>query len=229
MLTKFGTDIWIADGQIVSVIGFRYPTRMAVIRLADGTLFIWSPVALSDELRQAVDTIGKVAHIVAPNTLHHLFLPDWITAYPDAKIHGAPKLAQKRKDIAFDDELSEIPNPAWDGQIDQVVLQCAITTEVVFFHIASGTVIFTDLLQQFPNDWHSGWRRVVARLDLMVCKEPSVPRKFRISFVKRTAARKVMRKIYAWPAQSVLMAHGNPVTSDAPLYLRRAFAWLLRD
>ena len=35
-LQAFGQDIWIADGESVSVAGFHYPTRMAIIRLGDG-------------------------------------------------------------------------------------------------------------------------------------------------------------------------------------------------
>ena len=64
MLKPFGPDIWIAEGPVVSAyLGFRYPTRMAVIRLpnaegGDGGLFIWSPVALTDELRAAVEALG---------------------------------------------------------------------------------------------------------------------------------------------------------------------------
>lgn len=42
MLKEFGHEIWIADGPHVSVAGFRCPTRMAVIRLSDGGVFIWS-------------------------------------------------------------------------------------------------------------------------------------------------------------------------------------------
>uniref|UniRef100_UPI0019544AF1 hypothetical protein n=1 Tax=Klebsiella pneumoniae TaxID=573 RepID=UPI0019544AF1 len=38
MLKQFGQDIWIADGADVVVAGFHYPTRMAVIRLANGHL-----------------------------------------------------------------------------------------------------------------------------------------------------------------------------------------------
>ena len=38
----------------------------------------------------------------------------------------------------------------------------AITTEVVFFHARSGTVLFTDLVQQLPAHWFSGWRALVA-------------------------------------------------------------------
>lgn len=101
-----------------------------------------------------------------------------------------------------------------------------ITTEVVFFHAKSGTVLFTDLIQQLPASSFSGWRALVAKLDLMVGPEPSVPRKFRVAFTNRRAARDSLERIFAWPAEKVLMAHGTPVEKDAPAFLRRAFGWL---
>jgi hypothetical protein len=136
-------------------------------------------------------------------------------------------LREKRKDIVFDVDLGSAPNPDWAGQIDQVLmLGNLITTEVVFFHIKSGTVLFTDLIQQFPVGSFSGWRAVVAKLDLMVGPEPSVPRKFRIAFINRRAARASLERVFAWPAEKVLMAHGTPVEQDARAFLRRAFGWL---
>lgn len=228
MLKEFGPNIWIADGtDVVAAMGFHYPTRMAVIRLANGDLFIWSPTALTATLCAAVDRLGPVRHLVAPNSLHHVFLPDWKLAYPEALVYAAPGLRQKRKDIVFDRDLSETPEASWTGEIDQAVMNGnAITTEVVFFHLPSGTVLFTDLLQRFPADWFTGWRGIVAKLDLMVAPEPTVPRKFRVAFTQRKAARVALSRILSWPAQKVLMAHGTPVTEGGQVFLRRAFAWL---
>ena len=227
MLKEFGHEIWTADGPNVAVIGFHYPTRMAVMRLSDGSLFIWSPIRLADSVRAAVEAIGQVRHIIAPNSLHHLFLPEWKRAYPGAKVYAPPGLRKKRKDIVFDADLGRAPSPDWVEEIDQVLVHGnLITTEVVFFHGKSGTVLFTDLIQQLPNNLISGWRAVVAKLDLMVGPEPSVPRKFRAAFTNRRAARDSLAYIFAWPAEKVLMAHGTPVENDAREYLRRAFGWL---
>ncbi len=212
---------------MVTVLGFRYPTRMAVIRLADGGLFVWSPVALTDDLKTKVTALGPVRHIVAPNSLHHLFLPEWVNAFPEALVSAPPGLRAKRKDIAFDADLDDRPPPDWAGEIDQVVMRGnKITTEVVFFHRASGTILFTDLLQQFPSGWHTGWRALIARLDLMVEEEPAVPRKFRLAFTDKELARAGLAQIRSWPAEQVLMAHGTPVIENAKDYLRRAFNWL---
>lgn len=212
---------------MIAALGFHYPTRMAIIRLANGDLFIWSPITLTNELRVEVDLLGNVRHLVAPNSLHHVFIADWKHAYPDAHLYAPPGLREKRKDLPFDLDLANEPSPYWEGEIDQVpMLGNIITTEVVFFHARSGTVLFTDLLQQLPANWFSGWRALVAKWDLMLCPEPAVPRKFRLAFTDRSAARISLERILSWPAKGVLMAHGTPVTEDGRAFIARAFRWL---
>jgi len=226
MLSEFAENIWIADGPEVSVLGFNYPTRMTVIRLKDG-LFIWSPVALSEDLKSQVDALGIVRWVIAPNNLHHLFLTDWHTAYPDAQLWAAPRLPSKRKDLSFHAVLSDTPSPEWAQDIEQVCIKGnAITEEVVFFHKPSGTVLFTDLLQQFPKGYHTGWRGIVAKLDKMVEPEPAVPRKFRMAFFNRNAARESLGKVLAWPSERVILAHGRPVQQHGKTFLATAFTWL---
>jgi len=228
MLTEFGPNIWIADGPTVTAAaGFHYPTRMAVIRLTSGDLVLWSPTALTDDLRAEVETLGAVRYLVPPNSLHHTFLGDWQRAYPDATVYAPPGLREKRKDIRFDADFSDGPIAAWAGEIDHAIMWGnRITTEVVFFHRQSGTAIFTDLIQQFPRGWFKGWRALIARLDLMTAAEPTVPRKFRVAFTDRRAARESLRRILAWPTEKVIIAHGPPITDDGQAFLRRAFRWL---
>ncbi len=230
MLQKFGPQIWLVDGPVVTAAaGFHYPTRMAVIRLTNGDLLVWSPVALTEDLRAAVDALGQVRHLVPPSTLHDSFVAQWQTAYPAAAVYAPPGLRERRPDIVFAADLGDTPPPAWGDDLDLVLMRGnRITTEVVFFHRPSGTAIFTDLLQQFLPGWFRGWRAIVARLDLMVGAEPSVPRKFRVAFSDRAAARAAVDRILGWPVEQVLMAHGAPVTTDAAAFLRRAFAWLRR-
>jgi hypothetical protein len=201
---------------------------MAVIRLADGGMFVWSPVGSSEALRKAVEQLGSVRFVVAPNSLHHLYLAEWQSAYPAAKMIAAPGLAARRSDLRFDGALGEQADVAWAGDIDQVLMRNALTTEAVFFHRASRTVLFTDIVQHFPPGWFSGWRAIVARLDRMTGAEAAVPQKFRLGFVDREAARAALQRILAWPAERVLMAHGSPITTNGRAFIARAFAWLSR-
>ncbi len=228
LIELFGPDIWLFNGPSVSAMGgFVYPTRMVVIRLADGHLWVWSPITLTEAVKREMDELGLVSDIIAPNSLHDLALSDWHAAYPAARLHAAPGLAEKRPDLGFDTVLSDEPDPAWAGEIDQVVVPGnAITTETVFHHRASGTILFTDLLQQFPPDWFSGWRRWIARMDGMITDLPAVPKKFRLAFTDRAAARQAIRRVLDWPAEALIIAHGQPVKASAAGILRQAFAWL---
>ncbi|WP_375429193.1 DUF4336 domain-containing protein [uncultured Sphingomonas sp.] len=227
MLEPFGQDLWLASGPVVAVAGFHYPTRMAAIRLDDGTLFIWSPVALSDTLRAAIDALGEVRWLIAPNTLHHLFLAEWQRAYPQATLYAPSDLRKRRKDLSFSDFPAR-GAAAWSGAIDHVIVNGnRITTEVVFFHTPSRTVLFTDLIQQFDRNSFTGWRSLIAQLDGMTTSEPRVPRKFRYTFFNRRVARAALRQIVIWPADRLVMAHGSPLRNDARNVVRRAFEWLL--
>lgn len=227
MLAPFGEALWLADGPVVESYGFRYPTRMAVIRLEDGGLFVWSPVALTDELRAAVDALGEVRFLVTPTAMHHLALPEWKRAYPRARLFAAPGSRSRAEHIAFDDNLFDSPPAEWADEIDQLlVFGNRIATEVVFFHRKSRTVLIADLLQQFPPGWFKGWRALVAKLDRMTGAEPQTPMKFRMAFADRNAARKSLKRILDWPAEKVVIAHGALVTADGKAFLARAFGWL---
>jgi hypothetical protein len=88
-------------------------------------------------------------------------------------------------------------------------------------------VIFTDLIQHFRPTWFTGWRAVVAKMDRLTGPEPAVPQKFRIAFVNRRAARAALKRILAWPARQVLLAHADPIKDEAREFIARAFRWLM--
>jgi hypothetical protein len=230
-MTPFGPDLWLTDGPAVTgAAGFQFPTRMAVVRLpGEHGLWVWSPVALTPGVRVATDNLGPVRHLIAPNSLHHTFLADWVRAYPDAQVHAAPGLTKQTAGTAINSVLGDAPDPAWAGAVDQVVVRGnRITTEVVFFHRSSATTLVTDLVQHIPKGWYRGWRAVVARLDLMAAPAPSVPRKFRVMTTDKVAAREAVERILDWPADRLVMAHGAPVETEGQATLQRAFGWLVR-
>lgn len=226
-LIPLGPDLWTVEGpRIRGAAGFDFPTRMCLARLSDGTLWVHSPVALTPDLSDALAQIGPVGHLVAPNDLHHRFLLTWAATYPDALIHATPGVAGKCPGVTVDHTLRATPTPDWADCFDQVYFdRNIITPEAVFFHRASGTAIFTDLLQQMPSGWYSGIRAAVARIDLMTGDHPAVPRKFRAAFRNRRALRAAIAQVTRWPVEKLVMAHGPVVDTDAAKALTRAFAW----
>jgi hypothetical protein len=66
MLTAFAEHIWTA-ARPARFWGVETGSRMTVVRLAGGGLFVHSPVALDPATRRAVDALGPVRAVVAPS------------------------------------------------------------------------------------------------------------------------------------------------------------------
>lgn len=231
ILTEIDQEIWLAEGDVVNFYGFAYPTRCVIVRLDDETLWIWSPVALSDGLKAAVDGLGAVAHLVSPNKIHHLYLQDWKSAYPQARLWGPRSTIDKRDDLAFEDALTDKAPEPWDGQIDQAWFRGSFfMDELVFFHRASRTAILADLSENFDdrflNEHWSWWQRPIARAWKIVTGYGYAPLEWRLSFTDRVPARRARDRVLGWDPERVVMAHGEWQADHGRAYLERCFAWL---
>lgn len=195
---------------------------MAVIRLrGDGGLWIRLPVAPTPAVRAAVDALGPVRHLIARNGLGHRFLAGWAAAYPTARIHDAPGLTEQTTDTAIRATLGPAPDPAWGDALDQVFfLGNDLTTETVFFHRASSTILVKDLVQHLQEDWYRGWRAVVARLPLRPAQGPSCD--------DRQGPGASRRRPHPRMADKLAIAHESPIRTGAQAMLRQAVGWRLR-
>ena len=232
MLENLGPELWIADGGIVSFFGFDYPTRMAVVRLADGGLWLWSPIEPAAKLVDEVRALGPVRHLVSPNKLHHLFLRAWREQFPDAKLWGTAQTVARFPELGFSGTLTDDPPPDWAGQIDQYdFANSRFLEEVVFFHRKSRTAIVCDLSQPFSDRFLKAhwpwWLRWIARRAGMVEGRGYAPIEVRTTFRDRAAARAKMRALIAENPERVAVAHGEIVRSGGADFLQRAFSWLL--
>ncbi len=199
---------------------------MTVIRLVDGSLFVHSPVHLDDDLRAALDGIGPVRQVVAPNRFHHLYVADYSGNYPEARLYAAPGLETKRHDIHFDEILSDEAPKAWRGQIDQFVFRgFSPLNETVFFHRASRTVVFTDLVFNLTRS-DSAWTRVLMNLD-GAFGGPAVARTFKLLMrMRKRAVTESIAQILEWDFDRMILAHGDIIERGAKSVLRDTYSFL---
>jgi hypothetical protein len=227
MLEQFGPSLYLANGPTVSFFGFPYPTRMAVARLSDGNVWVWSPIALTPELADAVRRIGPVRYIVSPNKLHHLFLQEWADHWPEAQLYAPPGLARKKTALHFHAELGDEASAPWAGDIDQAVFRGSFAmAEVAFFHRDSRTAIIGDLIQRFSDADASGWKGMVMRLGGLVGESGGTPRDWRASFLRHGPARTALKKVLEWSPERLVIAHGLCAQSGATEIIRRALNWI---
>ena len=156
MLKPVARDVFIVDSTIRGPFGLMLPVRMTVIRLADGDLLLHSPTRLTPALRHALERIGRIRHLVAPDTAHWSFMPQWQAAYPEATTWAAPGLRARgpvrRSLVRLDHDLDETTPPGWDGIVLVVVPGGLGFREVALFHQPTGTLVLTDVVQNMRRE-----------------------------------------------------------------------------
>lgn len=211
-------DLWEVEQHIR--FGLHIRRRMVVVRLADGGLWLHSPIPLDDALARELAALGLVAHVVAPNCFHHISADATKKRYPDAILWAAPGLADKRRDVTFDRTLAE--DMDWGPTLAAVHLRGAPTiNEFVFHHAPSRTLICTDVLHNIQHE-PSRLTRLLYRA-LGVHGRLGHSRYYRRLTRDRAAMDASLDRVLAWPIEQVVMAHGDVVTAIDPDHLRAAF------
>jgi hypothetical protein len=224
-LRPLAPDLWVAE-RPQRFFGLEVGTRMTVIRLADGSLLLHSPVALDAGLRRELDALGPVRFAVAPNRVHHLYAGRVAEAYPQARLWIGPGLEKKRPDLVFAGLLGDEAPAEWRGQLDQVFFRGRpYENEVVFFHRASRTLILCDLAFNFGPRAAAPTRLLMRLLRSYGSFGPSKLDPLLIR--DRRAARESLERILAFDFDRVVIAHGDVLESGGHEALRRGYAWLL--
>jgi hypothetical protein len=231
MLEAIGDSIWLAEGEVVDFYGFPYPTRSIVVRLRDGDLWVWSPIMLGGALQEEIDALGPVTHLVSPNKIHHLYLGEWQSAYPDARLWGPASTIRKRPDLVFREPLGALAPPEWRDEIAQFWFHGSfLLDEVLFFHRPSQTAIIADLSENFDaeflNRHWSSWQRSIASIWKITVGHGYAPLELRLSWLNRKPAREALADLLAENPRQVVMAHGEWQRENGKAYLQQAFAWL---
>lgn len=154
--------------------------RMTVIELStssDGQkpdLFIHSPVLLDNALKDAIEKLGMVKHVVSPNYEHVKFAKMWGEAFPEANMWACPGMIEREEgrwtgEIPYSTRPPNFPmqgiGPApvdgmWDwNEVQPLHFDTEVNpftnrpffNEVVFFHTPSKTLITTDTYWNYPK------------------------------------------------------------------------------
>ncbi|MFP4304477.1 MAG: DUF4336 domain-containing protein [Rhodosalinus sp.] len=225
----FGCDLWLVDGPAIRFYGMPFSTRMTVVRLSDGGLWLHSPVERTPGLAERLAVLGPVRHLIAPNWIHYAWLGDWAEACPQAETWAAPgvagRAASRGMTLRVDHGLGG-PAP-WSAEIDHLIVEgSAVHREAVFFHRASRTLILTDLIENFEPARLPWFMRPLVRLAGIAHPKGRMPPDMAATFDKAKLRAGVERMI-AWRPERLVLAHGHCFQTGAVRELERAFARVL--
>lgn len=215
-------QIWHAQ-QALSFGPLSLTTRMTVVRLRDGSLWVHSPISPTTSLLGQLAALGTVRYVVAPNKSHHLFFLPFLEAHPTAEGFIAPGLEGKRPDLA---RFRTIPSdPPWDDELQGYFIEgLPIINETAWYHAASDTLILTDLLFCFSTA-NRGLASVAARL-LGVRGKLGMSRTMKFFTRDKRALENSVRPLLSLPVRRIILGHDQVIEERPGEKLAQAFAWL---
>lgn len=222
-------NVWIIDSGPMRPGGIPMPVRMTVVRLDNGDLLLHSPTQVTDALIAALQPLGPVRHLVAPNIAHWTYVAGWQARFPDAVTWGAPGLRDRRQvraaGLRIDHDLAEEAPDAWRDEIEQGVIRGAGFAEVYLFHRASRTLMLTDLVQHLRSRRLPIATRVFSRL--AGTEAGGTPRYLRLAlYLRYGEVAATLRAMLALTPERVIFAHGAWFDRDGAARLRQALRWI---
>ncbi len=234
VLKPVAADIWIVDGPAIRFYGLPFSTRMTVVRLANGDLWLHSPTVYDAALAGELAKLGPVRHLVAPNWIHYAYVAEWQAVCPEAEAWAAPgvaaRAASRGLEMAFDHDLGPEAEAPWAGEIGQMIVEGSkVHREAVFFHNASRSLILTDLIENFETANVPWWMALLGRLGGIMAPKGAMPRDMRMTFRgHHDQLRAAIEGMINWGPERIILAHGRCFERDAEDELRRAFGFVLR-
>lgn len=227
--------IWTVDAKPIRAMNVLVlPLRMTIIKLRNGDLLIYSPTQYRETLHAQIETLGPIAHLVAPSTGHWMFFEAWQRHCPRAKAWAVPELANRKAvrdaGLRFDGLLGPEPPEEWAGEIEHVLFRGPGYGELDIVHTPSGTAVVADTLLQVHGGTLPPISRVMAFAAGICAPMGRAPAQLRalLSF-NRGANAAAARKLIQLGPRRVVVAHGDIIGEDATEHLRNSLDWLETD
>ena len=191
-MESIADGVWQIRGPSLRFIGgVMVPSRSTVLRLCGGELLVYSPIAEMP----GVSEVGRVAHVVEPNRLHHLFVAAARARWPEATLH--------ERAINLSDEALDAIHIDGVPKLD----------ETVVFHRPSGTLVVADFVFHMTSE--NLRTRFAFALTGVGGDRVAQSREWKWARKDKRAARASVERVLAWPIRRVAFCHGEAVEIDS--------------
>lgn len=214
VLKPVAEHVWIVDAGPMRAMGaVPIPVRMTVIQLDNGALILHSPTQFSLALKERLEAMGPISHLVAPSTTHWSFIKEWQSHCPDAICWAVPGLKERpavqksgmRIDRVFDEAM---PFP-WTGEVETVIV--------------SGKGFVNMEAEKMPLPIRLG-----ATLAGSTAPNGKAPAYARAAYkAGGKQAEEAAAKLVAFAPERVIFAHGAWFEKDGTARLEKSLSWLL--
>lgn len=223
--------------------------RGTIVRLQSGALAVFSPVALTDDVKRKVAELGEVKYIAALDAEHHIFLGPWHQEYPNAQVLGPETLPEKRakqknENVPFAFVFSKAKpittiSPEFDAEFDWEYVPAHMNKELIFHHKPTKSLITADLMfnlpatEQYSKTGIDPTSGILTKIfgALQSTKGTAIWQQRTIwygtSASDRPGFAKSIARMNKWDFQRIIPCHGDVIESEGKGIFEKVFKWHL--
>jgi hypothetical protein len=224
--------------------------RGTVVKLQTGALAVFSPVALTDEVKEKIQSMGNnVKYISATDLEHHIFISPWAKAYPEASVIGVEGLPEKRekdpdtKGIVFShvftksNKLDMKISEEFDQEFEYEYMHSHQNRELVFYHKPTQTMIEADFIfnlpahEQYSRSTESPTSGILTNIfnKLMNTSDQAIWQRRFVWYLAgakdRPAFSESINRMKRWDVQRIIPCHGDVMESGAQGIFDKITLW----
>ncbi|TLD21568.1 hypothetical protein E2P81_ATG08156 [Venturia nashicola] len=224
--------------------------RGTLVKLQSGAVAVFSPVALTPQVKETVSKMGELKYIAALDIEHHIFLGAWNKEYPNALVLGPEGLFEKRQkqknenvpiNVVFTakDKATTKVDPHFDAEFDYEYVNSHVNKEIVFNYKPDRTLIEADLLfnlpatEQYSRTPVNATKGILTRIfgALQTTKGKALAQQrmvwYGTSAADRPGFAKSMQLINGWEFDRLIPCHGDVIETGAKGIFEKIMAWHL--
>lgn len=226
--------------------------RATLVKLTSGALAIFSPVALTPEVKEAVAGFGNnLKYIIAPDIEHHIFISEWAMAYEGVHVIGPEGLKEKREAskepfntfhtvFRAATKATQKISAEFDSDFEYEYVEAHPNKELVFCYKPEKTLIEADLLfnlpatEQYSKSPESPSTGAATKLfgALQSTQGTAVWQKrvlwHLFSRADRPSFNASVVKIDSWDFTRIIPCHGDVIEQDGKGVFKKVFDWHLQ-
>jgi hypothetical protein len=227
--------------------------RGTVVKLQSGSLAVFSPVALTQDVKTKIQSMGTLKYIVAPDIEHHIFISPWAKEYPQAELIGMEGLPEKRENdeatkgykfahvFSPKNKLEMTISREFDAEFDFEYVHSHSNKELVFLHKPSRTMIEADMLfnlpatEQFSKTGVSPTSGLLTKLfgGIMNTRGEMVWQKRFLWYAAggkdRAGFTESVKRMRTWDYDRIIPCHGDVIETGGKKIFENATSWFVEQ
>ncbi|TDL23529.1 hypothetical protein BD410DRAFT_787372 [Rickenella mellea] len=229
------TNVWTFSKPFLRANFLPFGGRSTAIKLTSGDVWILVSTPLSPETKSTISSIGPVKYLVAPDLVHNLYLAEYATEYPEAKVYGPPglpeKLAKQGSTLkftgVFEPTSATSPQHGYENDIEARLFSGHQNKEIAFLHKPSRTLIEADLVFNLPGKEQYSKSKDKSRVPLIGSLGPHSwlhPWLTRFTSTNKVETKRDASAVAEWDFDRIIPCHGDVIETDGKNAWKAAFS-----